>query len=71
MVKCELQDAERVYVNGILQNGQEPGNNKPFCEVPKTRNLVSLLLKRNGNVITDSLSNTESLNSQFKSAHNY
>ena len=27
MVKCELQDAERVYVNGILQNGQESGNN--------------------------------------------
>ena len=23
MVKCELWDAERVYVNGILQNGLE------------------------------------------------
>ena len=30
MVKRELQDAERVYVNGILQNGLESGNNKPF-----------------------------------------
>ena len=39
MVKRELQDAEMVYVNGILQNGRESGNNKPFCEVPKTRNV--------------------------------
>ena len=39
MVKRELQDAERVYVNGILQNGLESGNNKPFWKsVPKTRN---------------------------------
>ena len=30
MVKRELRDAERVYVNGILQNGLESGNNKPF-----------------------------------------
>ena len=28
MVKRELRDAERVYVNGILQNGLESGNNK-------------------------------------------
>ena len=26
MVKRELRDAERVYVNGILQNGLESGN---------------------------------------------
>ena len=32
LVKRELRDAERVYVNGILQNGLESGNNKPyFC----------------------------------------
>ena len=30
MVKRELLDAERVYMNGILQNGLESGNNKPF-----------------------------------------
>ena len=30
MVKRELRDAERVYVNGILQNGLESGNNMPF-----------------------------------------
>ena len=29
MVKRELRDAERVYVNGILQNGLESGNDKP------------------------------------------
>ena len=29
MVKRELRDVERVYVNGILQNGIELGNNKP------------------------------------------
>ena len=28
MVKRELRDTERVYVNGILQNGLESGNNK-------------------------------------------
>ena len=41
MLKRELRDAERVYVNGILQNGLESGNNKPLleiCEVPKTIN---------------------------------
>ena len=48
MVKRELQDAERVYVNGILQNGLESGNNKPFWKYVKSQNkklLVSLLLK--------------------------
>ena len=40
MVKHELRDAERVYVNGILHNGLESGNNEPFWkfEVPKTIN---------------------------------
>ena len=36
MVKCELRDAERVYVNGILQNGIESGNNKPFWKYVKS-----------------------------------
>ena len=30
IVKRELWDGERVYVNGILQNGLESGDNKPF-----------------------------------------
>ena len=49
MVKRELRDAERVYVNDILQNGLESGNNKPFWKYvkspKKTETLVSLLLK--------------------------
>ena len=48
MVKPELRDAEMVYVNGILQNGLESGNNKPFWKYvksPPKRLLVSLLLK--------------------------
>ena len=49
MVKCELRDAERVYVNGILHNGLESGNNKPFWKYVKSQKkkklLVSLLLK--------------------------
>ena len=28
MVKRELRGAERVYVNGIIENGLESGNNK-------------------------------------------
>ena len=36
MVKCELRDAERLYVNGILQNGLESGNNKPFWKCVKS-----------------------------------
>ena len=41
MVRRELRDADRVYVNDIPQNGLESGNNKQFleiCEVPKTGN---------------------------------
>ena len=39
LLERELRDAERVYVNGILQNGLESGNNKSFWKyVPKTRN---------------------------------
>ena len=42
MVKHELWD----YVNGILQNGLESGNNKPFWKYMKSQKvLVSLLLK--------------------------
>ena len=70
MVKRELRDAERVYVNGILQNGLESGNNKPFWKYVKSQKQESFgisALKSNGNVITDSLSKAEILNSQFKS----
>ena len=63
MVKRELQDAERVYVNGI-----ESGNNKPFWKYVKSQKKHGISdLKSNGNVITDSLSKAEILNSQFKS----
>ena len=56
MVKRELRDAERVYVNGILQNGLESWNNKPFwkyvkCQKQETFGISAL--KSNGNVITD------------------
>ena len=37
MVKCELGDEERGYVNGILQNGLESGNNKPFWKYVKSQ----------------------------------
>ena len=37
IVKRELRDAERVYVNGILQNGLESGNNKPFWKYVKSK----------------------------------
>ena len=30
IIRRELRDAERVYVNGIFQNGLESGSNKPF-----------------------------------------
>ena len=68
MVK--LRDAERVYVNGILQNGLESGNNKPFWKYVKSQKQKTFsisALKSNGNVITDSLSKAEILNTQFKS----
>ena len=48
MVKRELRVAERVYVNGILQNGLVSGNNKPFWKYVKSQKqkvLGSLLLK--------------------------
>ena len=70
MVKRELRDAERVYVNCILQNGLESGNNKPFWKYVKSQKqetFGSSALKSNGNMITDSLSKAEILNSQFKS----
>ena len=59
MVKCELRDAERDYVNGILQNGLESRNNKPFWKYVKSQKQETFgisALKSNGNVITDSLS---------------
>ena len=56
MVKRELLDAERVYVNGILQNGLESGNNKPFWKYVKSQKKQETFgisaLKSNGNVIT-------------------
>ena len=64
------RDAERVYVNGNLQNGLESGNNKPFwiyLKSPKQETVGISALKSNGNVITESLSRAEILNSQFKS----
>ena len=70
MVKRELRDAERVYVNSILQNVLESGNNKPFWKYVKSQKQETFgisALKSNGNVITDSLSKAEILNSQFKS----
>ena len=49
MVKRELRDAERVYVNGILQNGLESGNNKQFWKYVKSQKQetfgVSALIK--------------------------
>ena len=63
MVKREIQDAERVYVNGILQNGLKSGHNLPFWK-------THFCSKSNDNVITDSLSKAEILNSQFKSVFN-
>ena len=70
MVKRELRDAERDCVNGILQNGLESGNNKQFWKYMKSQKQETFgisALKRNGNVITDSLSKAEILNTQFKS----
>ena len=57
-------------MNGILQNGLDSGNNKPFWKYVKSQKQESFgisALKSNGNVITDSLSKAEILNSQFKS----
>ena len=68
MVKHELRGAERVYVNGILQNDLESRNNKPFWKYvksPKQETFVISTLKSNGNVITDSLSKAEIVDSQF------
>ena len=59
IIKHELQDVERVYVNGILQHSLESGNNKPFWKYvksPKQETFGISALKSNGNVITYSLS---------------
>ena len=69
-VKRELRDAEKVYVNGILLNGLESGNNKPFWKYVKSQKQETFgisALKSNGNVITDGLSKAEIFNSEFKS----
>ena len=61
MVQRELRDAERVYVNGILQNGLESGN-KPFWKYVKFQKQETFgisALKSNGNVIIDGLSKAE------------
>ena len=39
-VKRELRDAEKVYVNGILQNGLESGNNNPFWTYNNNNNCL-------------------------------
>ena len=56
----------------ILQNDLESGNNKPFWKYGKSQKqetfgISALKSNGNGNVITDSLSNAEILNSQLKS----
>ena len=57
MVKREVRDAERVYVNGILQNGLESGNNKQFWKCVKSKKQETFgisALKSNCNAISDS-----------------
>ena len=64
----DIEDAERVNVNSILQNGLESGNNKPFWKYAKSQKQETFgisALKSNGNMITDSLSKAEIFNSQF------
>ena len=59
IVKHDLLDVERVYVIGILQNGLELGNNKPFWKYMKSQKQETLgisALKSNDIMITDSLS---------------
>ena len=59
MGKRKLRDAERVYVNGILQLGLESGNNKLFWKYVKSQKQETFgisALKSNGNLITDSIS---------------
>ena len=70
MVKRELRDAERVYVNGILQNGLESENNKLFWKYVKSQKQEPFgisALKSHGNANTDSLSKAEIFYSQFTS----
>ena len=58
------------FYNIILQNGLESGNNKQFWKYVKSQTQETFgisALKSNDNVITDSLSKAEILNSQFKS----
>ena len=56
----KYRDAERVHVNGILQKGISYGNNKPFWKYVKSQkqeSFCNLVLKSNGKMITESLSN--------------
>ena len=51
-----------VYVNAILQNGLESGNNKQlwkYVKSPKQETFGISALKSNCNVITDSLSKVQ------------
>ena len=55
-------------MNGILQNCLEAGNNKAFWKYVKSQKQETFdisALKINGNVITDSISKAEIVNSQF------
>ena len=64
MVKRELRDPEGVYVNGILQNGLELENNKPFWKYVKSQKQETFGISAlKSNVITASLSKAEILNS--------
>ena len=52
MVKHELHDVERVYVNDL-----DSGNNTSFWKYVKSQKQETIsTLKSNGNMITDSLS---------------
>ena len=58
IVKREVQDAERVYANGILQNDIESGNNQPFLKYVKSEKQGTFDISSpvTANVITYSLS---------------
>ena len=61
MVKRELQDADSVYVNGILQNGLESGYKKSFWNYVKSSKQETFgisALKSSGNVFTPYSGNT-------------
>ena len=56
MVKRKLRDAERVYVDGVLQNCIESENNKQFWKYvksPKQETFGISAIERNCNMIID------------------